>query len=536
MPAISPDQAAMNRLRVMRLLDLEYSSATRRAQAVLQHIQQAETEAGSYFMRSYGQLYMFCGMTRRILKLPFGGSGEEVAGYLDGMYGLPKASPLGRAVYDHLQAYALNQAAKAELRRFAVYDKKSLTAYLSTYDGQMWRIDGGEPTRVINGENDVFFVDDDGGETVEPDIAPHGILLERLINLNYTEGLGGIKAEQQRMAMTVWLFMLAFPDFIAGKPLLMIEGTQGSGKSISLQLIQLALMGLSRPMSLNRNKEDDFGVILLRAPIAVFDNTDSYIDWVADAVCLYCTRGYWVKRKLYSNDDEAIIRPHSFIAVASKNPASFRREDTVDRQIVIRLERRETFKPPEVLEAEVLALRPQLMGEYIWYVNQIVEHLRTTNDVAVADETTRMADFARFARVVSAVLNWEAGAVDEMLAGLASERDAFASEEDPLIELLHLWIVYRGKGISSIGRKVTLQMLYAELQSMAQGNDIQNFYKSPRQLAQKIRSPHIERDFDVVISIENRQRVYQFWRKTDPRLTAIDGGLSLSDPSGTEEE
>jgi hypothetical protein len=523
---LPPDLTAIHKLRALRVIDGKHLNANRRNQAVLNYILEVETQAGSYFLRSHGALYMFLGFTRRILRLTFKHPGEDFAAYLHNMYGVSESSPLGKAVYSHLHNHAVNNAVNAELRRFAVYDTKQLVTYLSTYDGQMWRIDGGTPERVTNGEDDVFFIDDDGGVTVEPDIGPHGILLDKLVDLNYTPGIGGITAEQQRMALTVWIFALAFPDLMPTKPLLMLEGTQGSGKSASVQLLQMALLGISRPMILSRNGEADFGVMLLRSPIAVFDNTDSYIDWIPDAVCAYTTTGMWVKRKLYTDSDETTIRPHAFVAVASKNPASFRREDVTDRQIIIRLDRRDTFKPFEALRDEIMTQRPQLMGEYLWYVNEIVDYLRVNHDVVAEAETTRMADFAAFTRAVGAVLHWTKKDVTDLMTALASERDAFVCEEDPLVELLHKWIVYRGGGVSSIGRQVTLFELYNEINGIAQASGIM-FYKSARQLAQKIRSPHVARDFDIEIPIVDRQKVYRIWRKTDPHLTALDGGLGL---------
>jgi hypothetical protein len=325
------------------------------------------------------------------------------------------------------------------------------------------------------------------------------------------------------MAMTVWLFALAFPDLMPTKPLLLIEGLPGSGKSAGVQLIQLALLGASKPMILSRNKEDDFSIMLLRSPIAVFDNTDSYIEWVPDAICAYLTQAGWVKRKLYSDSDEIEIKPHAFIAVASKNPASFRREDVVDREILIRLDRRASFKPFEALQQEILTQRPQLMGEYIHYVNQIVHHLRVYHDEVGQLETTRMADFAAFARAVGAVLHWSAEDIDDLLLALANERNAFITEEDPLLDVLHEWAKYVQQGIPNIGRPISIRRLHTELEAHAQTEQI-TYKSSSRQLAQKIRSPHVLSEFDVEVKIEKNQKIYRIWRKTDLRV--INGGLT----------
>jgi hypothetical protein len=419
-----------------------------------------------------------------------------------------------------------------EMRRFAAYNTVEKVAYLSNRDGRRWRLDGGTPTLIDNGEEDVFFADDDGGTHVDPDVAPHGVLLDRLTSLNFAdEGLGGITPEQQRYAYIAWMFALALPDFLPTKPMLIVEGPPGSGKSAAVQLLQLTLMGTSKPMILSKNKGDDFGVQLLRNPLAILDNVDSYVDWIPDTVCAYATTGTWTKRKLFSDAEEVVLKPHAFIAVASKNPTSFRREDTADRCVVLRLERLASFGRFEKLAGDIMAQRAQLFGEYLWYVNEIVEYLRVHGPDIEREESTRMADFAAFARAVAAVLHWPADAVDRVMAALASERDAFIREEDPLSDLLVAWL----KTKRNIGREVSASTLFDELDTIAKTNKIQ-FYKSARTLTQKLRSPHIEREFIVEQIVHEGRKTYRFWRQDDPRLSVIlgDGVTPIATP-GPEE-
>lgn len=511
-------------MRVNRLITKAHPTARIKNLMIWNYILHTEIAAGTSFMSSVdGNLYVYLGMINEILLLPAAHrGGDRIVAYLNQGYGISQTDNIGKFVYASLRDYAISNAIKADLRRFAVYNTSTHTAYFSNYNGRMWRLDGGTPELLNNGDDEVYFADDDGGVTVEPDVGPHGLLLDKLTSLNFTAGLGGITPEQQRMALTVWVFMLAFPDLMPTKPLLIVEGAPGSGKSSCTQLIQLALLGISKPMILSKNKEDDFGVLLLRSPIAVFDNTDSYIEWVPDAICAYTTLGYWVKRKLFSDASEVQIRPHAFIAIASKNPASFRREDVADRCIILRLERREKFQKFQALQKEIADLRPQLLGEYMWYVNEIINLLRVTNADAAPEETTRMADFAAFARAVGEVMHWDPDDVASMMDALGSERDAFANEEDSLVELLHTWIVYRGGGFTNIGRPRSLFELHAELESMAQANKLP-YYKSARLLTQKIRSPHVSRDFDVQLDVSGGKKTYTIWRKTDPRLGVVPG-------------
>jgi len=534
--ALSADLTARHRIRINGILNTTTITPAARRLRVLGHILDTETENGTQFVLSDGTLYVFLGLTHEILNLSSPSRpSDRVMSYLNQLYGITQVDPLGKFVYASLRDHALAIATKADLRRFAVYSPNTMTAYLSSYDGRMWRIDGGTPEIVHNGEDDIYFIDDDGGVPIEPDIGPHGILLDTLTSLSYTAGIGGITPEQQRMAFTAWIFALAFPDLQPTKPLLILEGDAGSGKSAGLQLLQYALLGMTKPMILNRHKSDDFGVVLLRSPIALFDNTDSYIEWLADEICAYATQGSWAKRQLYTDSNEVKLKPHAFIAVASKNPASFRREDVVDRLVIMRMERRKTFTKFAELKRRVLTQRAQLVGEYIWYVNEIVHYLRTTAGDETHDETTRMADFAAFVRIVGDLLHWKSSDVDSLLTALEVERTTFVNEADSLCDLLLNWIGYKR---TNPGREMTLFELFAELEIVAKTSGMQ-FYKTTNQLGQKLRSPHVAEEFIVQTGARAGRKTFKIWRKGDPQFSLVppdDGEAPLSYPATIDVE
>ncbi len=526
---LTPAEAAARRYAVARILQNGRLTHRGRLISGWNYILEREISSGTQFLIANpgGGLYAVLGENNEVIQLPRAGrGGDRWHSYFHSIYGFGEREEFARFVYDSLRSYAIEHGTKVELRRFSAFDSVSKTIYLSSYDGRQWRIDGTNVERVPVGEDGVFFADDDGGVTVEPEIGDHGMLIPRLTNLNFAErGLSGITAEQQRKAFTVWIFALALPDLMPTKPILLLEGAQGAGKSATVQLLQYALMGDARPMILQRNKEDDFGVQLLRSPIAIFDNTDSYIEWVPDAICAYTTAGLWTKRKLYTDDESMTIRPHAFIAIASKNPASFRREDVADRCVIMRLERRSEFTSFKQLKDSILADRPRLFGEYLWLLNRIVAELRAIDGDIVQAETHRMADFAALARVVGRVLGWPDQEVDDLMYALQGERDAFINEEDPLVDVLHKWIAYRPRNApGNIGREVTATQLCTELDTIAQGNQIP-WKHTPRTIAQKIRSPHVEREFHVDQRTVNGHRVYKFRRHSDAKLEVVTDGI-----------
>lgn len=527
---VSPVVAAQNRFSISRILRDGRLDQRGKRQALWNYILTHELTNGTQFLVApeTGGIYAVIGATNQILQLPRAGRGGDAwHSYFQIMYGLGEREDNTKWLYDVMRSYVIEHGQKVELRRYAVFKRDTMTAYISTYNGRMYKIEGaeeGEHSLVSCGEDGVFFADDDGGVPYEADISPHGILLDRLANPNFSGGLSGITPEQQRMALIIWFFSLAFPDAMPTKPILMVEGVKGSGKTSSVVMMQLALMGRKKPMMLQKNKEDDFAVILLRSPIALFDNTDSYIDWVPDAIANYCTGGVVDKRRLYTDDESLTIRPHAFIAIATRNPASFRRDDVADRCVILRLDRRTTFRAAESIEREIAAERSRLVGEYLWYVGKIVTAMRESHATGIEhDETHRMADFAAFARHVAKVMDWPAEDIDELMLALQRERDAFINEEDPLIDLLEKWINYKQRDgrMPNVARTISLFSLHSELEFLATGSNIP-WRDSPRALAQKLRSTHIERSIRIEIEADGKGgKNYRLWRASDPRLEIV---------------
>lgn len=522
---------ARDRTMMAVKLDSTYANARAKRINIWNAILETEIETGSAFLVSMPDQtpYLSVGLTRETFVIPRAGKGgDRFWSYMDRRYGVTEhegQDGIARYILGRFRNYAMQQGARVEMRRFSAFraTEGAETVYISSYDGSMWKIDGENIMPIPSGEDDVFFVDDDGGRYVAPEVGANGLLFEKLIDpINFAEaGMGGISAEQMRMAYVVWIFALALPDLMPTKPLLILEGAPGSGKSAALQLLQRALLGKAKPIILSRNKEDDFGVLLLRSPICVFDNLDAYIDWLPDAVCAYTTAGEWTKRKFFTDAEELTLKPHAFIAVASKNPASFRREDVADRCVIMRLERRDRFVPFAKLAKDVEEWRPQILGEYLYYVNKIVAEIRGGALRESEDEGNRMADFASLARIVGRVLEWDAEAVEDLLTAMQGEQAAFINEEDPLVDVLHKWLSYSPRNAPrNIGREITLFALHQELEAHAEAGGIQ-FYKSPRMLAQKLRSPHIDREFIVQMLAPDGRKSYRIWRKTDAVLTSV---------------
>jgi hypothetical protein len=499
------------------------------AQAVANYIITDEQSAGSRMLVIDNRPHIFSARRRQLLEI---GKERKFDAYLLMVYGLNVKDQVVGFVVELLKAYALWHGEKRKLRRWAEFREGVL--YLSNYDGRVWKITGdgvyvdgqgklmddlwprhaktagATPPVGIGLENNgehVVFADDDGGKPVEdPIIGRNGKLFKILGSITWAhETAGGLTPKEQAQTLLVWMFAVAFPDLFPTKPLLIAEGAPGSGKSTVFQMLQAMLHGRIRPLIISEDGLRDFWVGLLRSPIAVLDNTDDLIKWLPDQIAAYTTGGGRPERELHTNTGEVYLEPQSFIAVASKNPMSFRRDDVADRSIVLRMERRPPTKMESIgdIMTRISAERPELFGEWLYYLNRVVAAINLGKKHRVSH---RMGDWNKFAYAVGEAFRWPEERIVALMEAIQRERVAFAAENDVVLEVLETWIEANG-GVNS-GRPVTARDLFKELAMTAQ-YDGKMFVKTPQALAQRLRSPHVNEKFMIATELDRDRKVYR---------------------------
>ena len=443
-------------------------------------------------------LYVYDPRRPRLLEIDAGNL--EFTGYLWNTYGLTHSETVTKHLINMLRNGAAATGLPRSERRFSYWDRHTKTLYISSYDGYCWEITG-KPidqsgvTSVPNGTGQAMFLDDDRGVTPQdPMLGNNRMLFKSLIDdLQYAPTTsGGMSPEIQKTCLGIWIFAIAFPDLMPTKPILLVEGDRGSGKTLALQRIALALHGKHMPLQVPKMEDKDFGVKILRSPIAILDDINEPVNWLRDTLCSYATGGGWSKRKHYTNDDEHVIKPESFLAITTNNPATFRQTQVADRCLIIRLERREDkdgYLGAEALFEQARADRDEIFGDWLTWLNEIVAELRKNPRSKLTK--SRMADFAHIAHVIGRVLarpggpkgNWSPEAIDEMLECMQHERNALVIEGDPLNDIIDRWL----EVASNQGREVRVSDLHRELSNIARSSGSTTFFKSPKALAARLR-------------------------------------------------
>lgn len=470
--------------------------------AVISKITEDQQKVLGKFVVADGQAYMLDGVDRQPYRID--ARDARFCAFLAYRYGLERSEPVTKSLVNMLEAMARARGERVAVHRFAWYNREAGELYLSRYDGTAWRLDGRRFDIVANGDG-VLFLDDDDAEsagdfdptpTVQGTIPDGGLFRLLVDDLSWRSPEDGgasphLTPSTQSALLKTWIHCVAFTSVMATRPILLLEGVKGSGKTAAIQRIQLALTGKSYPMIIGESAED-FGVQLLRSPVVCLDNVDSNKPWLRDAMCTYTSSGGDRKRKRYSDTDYVNVRPEGLIAVTSRNPTTFRRDDLADRCLVLRLDRRVgDFAGSEIFD-DVRAARPKMFAEYLCRLNMVVARLR---DMERRRHAHRLADFAQLAHAVGeGSLGASPDDVAAWLRAAEAEREALTLESDPLIIALDRWMP------EGIGHSVTAAELYAALARRA-GDAGVKWYDNARALASRISNigPAIENRYNVVI-------------------------------------
>lgn len=185
-----------------------------------------------------------------------------------------------------------------------------------------------------------------------------------------------------------WMVAALIPDF--PHPILFPSGEQGTGKTTCARMLVQLLDPSPVPLRRCPRDEDDWVVAAKGSHVVAIDNVSRLPAWLSDALCRAVTGDGDVGRKLYSDDDLALLVFQRVLLMTSIDPGALR-GDLADRLLNVELD---TIRPTSrKTEQELLAAfeenRPLILGALLDLVASVLEVLPAVR----VEEKLRMADF-----------------------------------------------------------------------------------------------------------------------------------------------
>ncbi len=485
--------------------------AHERRQRVTESVIQNLKNTGVFFRAPDGYFYFEKGQTPKLL--PLERDSVALSAFIQERFGINDAE---RREYEHLITGLRNEALlrgeSVEIQKLAHYQADTGRLYISRFNGWVYCLNGRQIRQVPNGTHGIFFWDDPRWQPYEivRNKRPEG-LFDRLVadSANFGE-TNGLSVDDQRWIFSVWLRSLFFASLLPTKVLVLICGEKGGGKTLALRKWLKLLFGNDAEVTaLERSKPDGFVAAVCSLPVAVFDNVDEHVSWLADHLAQLATGVSFKRRKYYTTNEQVEYKPRCSVALTSRTPKFIEgRDDVLDRMLVLQTQRRPKFNPEQAQLAQISKMRNLLWTELLRDLNRILNFVRRPghDDEALG---FRMADFASFAIAVAGA-EGQPNRATRILGCLEARRAEMLMLEEPISICLETWLVEP----SNRGKQVTSRELNDELQSIARQTGTPWPYTGGQSLGQRL--PHItaslRQRFVVQTDQDSANQIwYRFW-------------------------
>jgi len=438
-------------------------------------------------------------------------------------YGINRTESIYRYLMESLGIEAIINGTKTTIHRLSYYNPDTFTVYLYNHGNQVYWISPDKVKLVDNGTDGILFVADPRTQPFKIKKSKGSILwLDRVLLSKINPADSVLTAYEVRLVVKLWFYSLFFREIMPTKGLLLFLGPKGSGKSITARKIGMLLFGGEFNVTPLTKDIKDFDAAITNSDYVAIDNADSKSIWFEDRLAIVATGGNIKKRQLYTTNTEVDFPVRCFMSITSRTP-TFRRDDVVDRLLILESKRFEQFISEHALIAEVRNNRNEIMYEVVYGLKKIVRALRDAKDEDMAG-SFRMADFADFCIKIGRLWDTE-NEVKTVLTKLQYKQDKFTIEADPVKKLLYKW------ALENPDREVDATTLNSQLTELAMESGIKYPYEgNPRSFAQKL--GHLMNELEGILEITSRTarggvkryRLTPKWAKTKDKEDGGKGG------------
>ena len=218
-----------------------------------------------------------------------------------------------------------------------------------------------------------------------------------------------IKSDDQKLLLKSWLcasFAPMFKGLKLPQPILSFSGVTGSGKTFLAKIMKKIIDPSEVDVKRLPKEVEDLAVMLNKNGMVVFDNIGNKIPQdISDTLCIAATKGFVTKRKLYSDDEEAILRLDSSVIFTSIQIEKMN-DDLVNRTVFVetsKFSKNQKRKRELMLNVEFYEDLPYILGGVFASISEALKIYSTLDDIDTGEGELRMLDFAIFGEALSRV-------------------------------------------------------------------------------------------------------------------------------------
>lgn len=189
-------------------------------------------------------------------------------------------------------------------------------------------------------------------------------------------------------------------------PILVLNGEQGSGKSVVSRMLRSLIDPSAAPIRSVPKDDRDLVVSAGNSWLMVFDNLSAVPAWLSDALCRLATGSGFATRMLHTDNAEAIFEAARPI-ILNGIPSLTDRPDLADRALTIHLKAipEDERRAEDELLAEFEAARPRIISALCDAASCALRNV----DKVKLERAPRMADFVKWITSAESGLGWEPG-------------------------------------------------------------------------------------------------------------------------------
>lgn len=463
-------------------------------------VRDSMSATGSFVATSDGQEWYIREDTGR--PVPLTRNNDYLNSLLEIRFGLNATEPEQRYVINSLISTTKERGQVGITSSLSHYDAANKVLLVHTGRRDVYYLDPRNVSTVANGNLGVVFPWRLNEDPFDPDLSrplPLDMLFEGCF-----DNLDDLSPAQALALLKAWLLFLLFRDEAVGKPILALFGQPGSGKSTLFRRIYTFLYGPSKAIN-SVTSADDFDHAVSHEPLVVFDNVDTWVSWLPDKLALSAANSDLVKRKLYTDADTVVLKRQALVGITAHNP-KFRREDIVDRLLMVNFHRLPEFKPETRILQEIVQVRDQLWGGLLKDAQKVM-------GTPMPDETDipkfRVNDFARLGLWISRALGFEEDFRGALAVNATEQTQFNLEEEDILVNTMKKWLARNPQK-----EWYTASELWTAWQLQAEDEmTFRRFYKNAVGLGKKLWTLQetLKALFDIEYMLDEKQGI-RMWR------------------------